>query len=337
MANKIKISLLFLIVLLIIPSIAFASENNETQIVAGIEVDYVPIKKVVNISKNVQLNVLEDGRILPVKNVHDLDEEQMDQILSYANFTADELDKMSLKDKQEFAAMGGMKVDSEATLVQRYHSLDGNVYEINDENRDTIEKIKQRDLRLLGLLLDTKGSNDNEFSPFASCGVGTTTCYQNDGNWTAHTQIVYVGTSGKDYIYTMRLWGEWKQTPLAAFKDRAAIAADSYHRAVSGGTTGQQCWRTSSGQQCTSSIETKPHTNYTEWAFYVRSASPQHFYGTQQFYIDQARSGHNHTIGASYIHPWSPVNPGITVRGVNISWTSFIGDEWTWTHSYRVR
>ncbi|MFC0014110.1 MULTISPECIES: hypothetical protein [Allobacillus] len=320
---KILTALVILSIAFAVPAFAESDGDEAYSMLEDIKRDEVPVERTIFIDKGVKVDLLEDGRVAPVRNVKSLNEEQLDEILSYANFSKEDLNYFDIEQKRQFVATGIKKVDSEISTKEIYNSISGEKYVITEENIDEVNQIKRMDnLTLESLTKDSGFSTQSTkyYNPFRS--------------WSGRSLILYVGTYGNDFIYNMYQAFQWDNFPGYGSKNRFAVSADHYHRLRS--VHGESHCATG-GTYC-NNVSYSPEPAGAAWTTLLMThTEKQNMYAYQHFFIDQSRSNHNHTVRGSYINPTiSGTTVGVNIGWASISWEPFYGDERHITHNYTV-
>lgn len=145
--KKRRMLTLALVFALSLPVSSLASAASSTESSAN-DLNSLTIQKKV-IDTNLVIEKYSDGRVKGLGDNLDLNESQINKILKEMRFNDDEINRMPENLKQDLVKSGGVKVDLNTTTSEEYRSLDGNLYEVNNSNREAVEKLKESDLKSL--------------------------------------------------------------------------------------------------------------------------------------------------------------------------------------------
>ncbi|WP_136608730.1 hypothetical protein [Paenibacillus dokdonensis] len=283
--------------------------------------------ELIRIDSDLTIEKESDGRVFPLKsNSHNLTPAQQGLILREMKFTDEEIQSMSPGEKESIALAGGIKVESQTSnLVQYFHASDGKRYMVTEENRDEIEALRQQEAKKLSKELN----REVIIQP-----LSTTI---NDGIFSARGHVTYQGKSPNaqefEYLYTDSF--DWSTNPQNRITDTIAHAWQGHTTSIS--------------RKASTTTTVLGSNTYASPSVTFDNVSGDHFkfsYGTlfDSMYgylqdtvrIPITNKGTTGRFVGGYVHPWTTVQPGLTVGPVSVSFGAFIGDEWHWDTTYTI-
>lgn len=320
MKKYVKICCVLATTILLIVPVANAQGNNvdvsEDQVVESIKID-----------SDLLLQKKADGRVNLVSNSKNinLSDAQQDQILKEMRFTEDEIKAMGPSVKENLALNGGVKVDVQTKLVQYFNSSDGNRYLVTDQNREQIEALRQMEAEKLGEQLNKEIS----IQPLSSMGSVV------DGIFSASGYVTYQGRNSTEFEYRYTDSFAWSKTPQNLYDDTIAHAWQTQGTSIF-----------SDGQLTTKWLGNKDYHNLmvTPEGVYGSSAKVRYSmlfeemtgYLANHVRIPVSYKGTTGRFVAKFAHPWSIIQPSISVGAISISFGPFIGDEWSWESTFNI-
>ncbi|MDR9855664.1 hypothetical protein RJP21_18790 [Paenibacillus sp. VCA1] len=267
-----------------------------------------------------------DGRVFPILNSNNqkLTSDQQDAILKEMRFTEDEIQSMSPGEKESTALAGGVKVDSQTTLVQYFNASDGKKYLITDENRDEIEALRQQEAKKLSKELN----KEIQIQPLSTV---------KDGIFSARGHVTYQGKSpnATEFEYRYHDSFDWSSTPQNLLTDTLAHAWQSHSTSVRSQAVTNTVVLGSNNYKYPSVIPEGLYGSYFKFAYTTRFDS-MNGYLYNDVRIPISEKGHTGKFVAKYAHPWTLGTPAVSIGPLSISFSSFIGDEWYWETIYTI-
>ncbi|MNI53373.1 hypothetical protein D3C73_1082000 [compost metagenome] len=159
-----------------------------------------------------------------------------------------------------------------------------------------------------------------------------------DGKFSAHGYVTYQGKSPNAMEFEFRYIDafEWSSSPNYQYTDKIAHAWQAHTTSIS---------------SYARTIQTLPgatNDNYlsvTSEGAYASSAEIQFvsqvFNNLKGYLVDNVRipisnSGTTGKYVGAYAHPWSMLEPSISVGPISVGYGGFIGDEWSWETTYTI-
>jgi len=268
---------------------------------------------------DVIIEVLEDGRINPVKEVQNLDEKKINKVLRKMGYLDQELEKMNMELKREIAYYGGKKVKLKLEKkTHNFHDGNGNIY------TDLPYAYSELD----GISLSNSLNND----------VGTLGVV--DGSFTGDSYVSYLGktTNGVEFRYRYFQTYKYNDFVYYQYSDKFAMAWDSKATVVAGTTTKEAYYRDwNSGALTTGSISIdKTEVAGTTWKTNIYKSNYHYGKGSEEVRIPVSKAGETAAFESSHAHPWSPIDVRPSIGPLSIDWDWFLGDEWTWRYSFTI-
>jgi hypothetical protein len=193
-----------------------------------------PVYNIANAAK--QTKIEETNMIDPVKNPEDLSTKKLDNILKKMNFSSEEIGNMSKRVKNQIVRHGGKKAKTVEQEIKHYYtSLDGVKYEITEENKEEINKIKQQDIATF--------SKENQIPiisiPKSEMSLMSAPTTVGDNKEIGKLSISFYVTktisgNSTEHEYITFLDWTWSDEPALIWTDEAALAWDNHFTGITG-------------------------------------------------------------------------------------------------------
>jgi len=307
---------LFLVVALTLPTVSAESSDVEE-------------KKYTEVSVNPTLKIKKysDGRVEGIRNVDALSEKDIDSVLAQMNMTNEEISEVPLALKKQFVSRGGKKVNLTTKVKGYYNSLDGNRYEITENNKEEIEKIREKDRA--ALKERERKLTGNKVSTLAMDSVV-------DGKFSAQSYLFLLGETSTEYKYDYYTSYNWSSAPDNWYTDILAHSWQSHTTAVSrnGANNYKLFCDLNVWHNENMSLEPKPGGT-------IGKIDLQHACNQYGALHDEVRIPkiHKNTTGnfiAGYAHPWVGGIVGVALNYLGIDFTALVGDEWFLDNTFTV-
>ncbi|NOU81597.1 hypothetical protein GC101_22300 [Paenibacillus sp. LMG 31459] len=293
---------------------ASSSSTSETGLNALSKIDVVQ-KKVID--PNLSVEKYMDGRVVGVDNVDTLNESQKTKILKEMRFNSEEINAMPEQLKDDLLESGGVKVDINTEISEEYHSLDGKTYIVDESNKELIQKIKDADLKEI--------QKDSVTSQMQTAKNSV-----NDGAFSAYHSLLYSGktSNAKEFVYSYLTYYSMSTTILPGAIDKVGTAWN-----VNATRTGAVAY------------------SYLGNSGYQVSVDVSSVYGTSTSYLPETYTrgymkndvnipvsyvGTTTNFASAYAHPYALVSPAVSFGPLAVSFSSFIGSQWSWGSSFTV-
>ncbi|GKS15054.1 hypothetical protein YDYSY3_60540 [Paenibacillus chitinolyticus] len=304
-----KVSLLVLALSLTVVSVVSAKDSSSA--------------RTINIDPQVKITKEQNGLVNPVKNVESLNSNQINKILEEMNFTEKEIGEIPVDIKKQLVTRGGKSAELKQETQQFYRSLDGKRYEITEQNKEEIEKIKKADKeKLLG-----------KESEISTLGMDSKT----DGIFSVKGIMALYGETSSEYKYDYWTWYEWNGVPNFYLKDSIAQSWQSFAVSVSSnGAHNRQAYCTNPSEQ-QYPYAVKPSVTGSQASFDLYGSGCKQ-YGAlhDDIRIPKSQKGNTGTYISSYAHPY--VNSLLrAILGIlSITWPDYVGDEYNLRHTFEI-
>ncbi|MEC0305004.1 hypothetical protein [Terribacillus saccharophilus] len=251
-----------------------------------------------------------------------LSEEDMNSILKEKGYNESDINSASLDTKKKLVE-SGEKAEYEVEMVETYTSLDGNTYEVTEENEDKINKLRQNDLDSMSV---------NQSKMFSTSCVGLGCGFEggkSDGTWSANTFVSKGRTLSNEYEYTFMTDFNWSSNVVANFTDTIATAWERDFTAVANTEGGYHYYIAPYG------MEVMPVPNLESDIYGLKAkfniAGQKDAGGiSQTLRVPKSSTGTTSSLVGAYAHPYSPVEIGFSIGPASITNKEFWGDKWTW-------
>ncbi|WP_145044580.1 hypothetical protein [Paenibacillus xylanexedens] len=320
MFKKISLAISFMMVSLLLLTPTMNAYDN----INGINEEII---KTIKIDDEITIQKNQDGTVNKIENAS-LTDNQQRSILKEMNFTEEEIEEMNPSQKEELATNGGVKVDSETKLVQYFNSMSGIKYLVTDENRAEIEALRQLEANELS----KQTGKEIQIGPLVNAGS------VKDGIFSAKGSVIYQGKSAnaKEFQYRYHDSFRWAGTPKITHTDTIAHAWQSHSTsyAKGGNTTTTVVGNAKNFETLTvtnegvygSAAKIKFNTLFQEKTGYIYN----------DVRIPVSNKGNTGKFVAKYAHPWTVLQPSLTIGPVGVSFGGFVGDEWQWETTYTI-
>lgn len=271
-----------------------------------------------------------DGRIIPIFNSkeHNLSNIQQDAILEEMKFTEDEINNMSPTLKEDIALNGGVKVTVQTNLLQYFNSSNGEKYLITNDNRDEIEALRQLEAKKLSKKLN----KEIQIEPLGAGGSVS------DGIFSAHGYVTYQGKSpnATEFVFRYTDTFNWSSTPNFTYTDKIAHAWQTHSTGVA--KEGRMTTTVAPGYNNFYTLTVNSEGVYGSSANigYNTSFSQQTGFIASTVRIPVSNNGTTGKYVSTYVHPWSVLQPSLSVGPISIDIGTFIGDEWSWETTFTI-
>ncbi|MCR6111769.1 hypothetical protein HXA35_15580 [Bacillus sp. A301a_S52] len=290
----------------------------------------------------------DDGRVSPIPNTDELDETELDQILTLIGYDESYIQNMPLKIKELYASYGGKRVDGEISDFTHTYVSGDESYEVTPHNKEEIREKQIEDLQEYNLsendinsynLVDSGNVLSN-----SNCDSGTPQGVCSDGIWNARMNAVKVGDRGAQAEYMISMNFEWEETPNMTFTDKAGMHWGSYGQPIAGSSYGEIAYYdTSAGEYHYDSLSLDVGSNYgigTSFKFW----DPLVYRSDRQGYFHDiiriSKSDHQFdslSVSGRYVHPWTPgISLSIARGGISLSGDIGLSDDWSWRYNFTV-
>lgn len=295
---------------------AFASDSKSTESeMNALSIDSRIVQTKV-LDPSLSIEKYSDGRVKGIKNVDNLNENQKKSVLKEMRFGDEEINIMPENLKEELISTGGVKVDLQTENKEEYHSLDGQTYVMNADNKDLIQKIKEADINRI----------KNESGPQVSLMNNSI----NDGAFSAYHSLFYNGktSNAKEFQYSYLTYYSMGETILPAAVDKVGTA-----------------WQVHATR-----TNAAAYTYTSPNSYYNTSVNVSSVYGTSTSYVPANVRGYmkndvnipvtlvgtTSSFASSYAHPYTVLSPSVTFGPVSVSFSSFVGPIFTWSSSFTI-
>jgi hypothetical protein len=269
-----------------------------------------------------------DGRVVPIVNADDLDDNQLNSVLRAMNYSDNLIERMPEQQKKFYASNGGVNIPVETTLKRYFMTSDGERILVTEENKFEIETLRQKEAQKL----KSEKGIELEITPLASSVV--------DGSFSGWASLNYYGKSPNatefefgygdnfsynksiNYNYTDKLSHAWQShtTSINAYGDYwYNLLNNTYTPGVTITNAGSVYGHVASIKLVSSLTD-----NSGGWL-------------EDRVRIPVSNKGTTGRWVALYTHPWSPVIPSITIGPVSLNWSTFVGDQWEWENTFTIQ
>ncbi|WP_340025043.1 hypothetical protein MHI24_07645 [Paenibacillus sp. FSL K6-1096] len=295
---------------------AFASDSStsEVELNALTKIDIVQKKA---IDPYLSVDKYMDGRVVGIENVDILNENQKTKILEEMRFNSEEIDAMPEQLKNDLLESGGVKVEINTNISEEYHSLDGKTYVVNEKNKELIQNIKSADLKEI--------QKESGLSTMQTAKNSV-----NDGTFSAYHALMYSGktSNAKEFVYSYVTYYTIAPPIIPTGNDKIGTAWQAYVTRT--GATAYN-YRGNSGYQGSVDVSSVYGTSTSfNSEFYTRG------YMQNNINIPVTYVGLTTNFSSSYAHPYTPLSPAVSIGPLAVSFSSFIGSQWTWGSSFTV-
>ncbi len=296
--------------------------------------------KKVRIDSSLIISKFEDGRVAPVQNADKLTGDQVDNILLQMNVTEDEIKTYSKDFKKKLVSRGGIKVDVEIDLREYYNSLSGESYLVTEENKDSIDLIKQKDMNTINNMTPKSKSSKGEVQTLA---MGSYT--SPGGKFIGGAAVFFLGKTSNNTEYKYDYYTTYDWYPFANngnglnfyFHDTVAHAWQSHTTSVlRNGANNLQIYSTNPSVTQTPFTVT-PSISGSSARFDIYG-NGYHEWGAlhDEVRIPVSNKGTTGSFVSSYAHPWSTGVIGVNIKVLFIDWNSFTGDKYDWASTFTI-
>jgi hypothetical protein len=259
-----------------------------------------------------------------------LEKEEMQDLLIEKGFEEDFIMSSTTSVLEELIENDAKSVEVEVELVNIYHSLDGNAYEVTEENKNEINRIREKDK------MKAFGSNNlqlNTYSTQCVCKVIT------DGDWSGHISLSYMGKNGSNHEYRIFAGWWWDRMPYAYWgSDKMAIAWQNHATGEGGSYTGYAFGITDSGE-----YQQRNLSGHREVRYGIEQPVPLGTWNNGQggeigytVSIPDRYNGDRTSVVYTYLHPYSPFDITLNIGPVSITYNEFWGDEWSYRLNHTI-
>lgn len=296
-----------------------------------ITVDTNKVSNIVKL-KNLNVSILEDGRIEPINNPESLTKEERTSVMKLMKFTDAEIESYPEELINDLLADGGVKVElTQEDFVHIYTDLQGIDHIVTSETMDEVNEIKQRD----AYFIVNKFNLNSGVNTFAMGG-------KTEGTFTGKGILTYLGktSNNTEHEYLYRTAWEWSLMPKFTFTDSVATSWQAHTTTIS--STGKYTrWANGGFSHDNKVTVDKSNIQGTKATIDIQNAPGRH-YGYIEDKVRIPISGNTGTTGAfssAYAHAHVPTLMG----GVSINISKYgsidmsgIGDKWSWRNSYTI-
>ncbi|NOU88661.1 hypothetical protein GC102_23330 [Paenibacillus sp. LMG 31460] len=312
---KVKLSFLLICLFLVltsIPSVGLAEKTNEDQ-------------KIV-IDEKLTITKYKDGRISPVAVTKNLTIGQIDNILKYMGFSKEDIDKMSSEIKNDITSAGGKKISVEKTNEKEiYTDIDGNEFDVTDENRNTImQKIEN----------DKEKFKKRENKSVSVAAMGSAS----EGIWTGWSWLVFRGTVGLEYEYSYYTEYKWDGNPNLAFQDTVAQSWQSHTTTIGRAGTAYHEYKLGGIQSNSMEfLNTSVYGSEAKFDIYTNyNLSKQYGFVREDVRIPTSNATLSGVWAAGYAHPYSSGIIRAIFGFASITWDASWGMKKSWTNNFTI-
>lgn len=322
-----KGSIFLLIFALLLSFTTFTANAMTTQDSTGkLTLGADKVSKVVKL-KNVNVSILEDGRIKAINNPESLTKEERTVAMKLMKFSDAEIESYSDLLINDILADGGVKVElTQEEYTHIYTDSKGKDHIVTPENMEQINEIKKKDLQVYNL----------------NSGIGTLDMGgKTDGAFTGKGVATYLGktSNGQEFQYKYRTTFEWSTMPALTFVDNIATAWQTHTTPVSSSAAYDR-WA-NGGFSHTNKITLDNSSVVGTKARIDLQNAPGRHYG----YIEDsvripvtAAKGTTGAFSSAYSHSHAPgwIGIGINIGPVGtITFDTFgTGDKWSWRNTF---
>lgn len=324
--------------------------------------------KKIAIDDNLTITKFDDGRVAPVADVSRLSNQQIDKVLREMKVKDEEIKKFPSEFKKLLVSRGGVKVELNQTLKEYYHSLDGKVYLVTDENRAEIDAIIAKDQ-------ETNTQKSGEINPVSaptaltnirkwrgtvsamSASVGSKSARwgknsgaisnmsipvgsKSDGKWSASSILFYAGKSynATEFLYDLYSQYNWTSMPNYYWTDTIAHAWD-YNISSEAGSSGAHNWQDNynSSKYYQESMSIKKEIGGTKGDLDLKYSWDQYGALHDRLHIPITYKGHYKQTISKYYHPYFPEIANVIMKYLSITLDgSFTGQSFEWYGGFYV-
>lgn len=296
-----------------------------------ITVDTDKVSKIVKL-KNVNVSILEDGRIKPINNPESLTKEERTATMKLMKFSDDEIKSFPDGLINEILADGGVKVElTQEDFRHTYTDLQGNDHIVTPETMDEVNEIKLKDSQLVA-----------KKSKFDS-GVDTLAMEKiTDGVFTGQGILTYLGktSNGLEFEYNYRTAWEFSSMPSLTFVDSIATSWQNHTTSVSSTSDYSRYANGNFGHSNKVTLDRSSIAG-TKGSIDLQNAPGRHYgYIQDKVRIPVSQSGTTGSFASAYGHSHFPTNIGgvsINIGGFgSINFGSAKGDKWDWRNTFKI-
>lgn len=246
-------------------------------------------------------------------------------------FTTDEINQLPEDLRLELISNGGVKVDLESSeFNEQYTSMDGVTYNVNDTNRDEVERIKESDI-----LKSQKNltSNTKSLSNTLTAMMSTASNSVQDGPFSAFHALMYNGktTNAQEFMYTYVTYFSMSETIFPSAVDKVGTVWET--KATRTGASGRFYY--SSTQNSPLSIDVS--SVYGSSASYPVVPTTTKSYMENNIRIPVSYVGTTTTFASGYAHPYTVLIPTVYFGpNLSINFSGTLQSTWSWSSSFVI-
>lgn len=256
----------------------------------------------------------DDGRVKPSDQFVKLSENQIQLILLNIGFTEEEIETMPPNLKEVTARNGGKKVETTSeNLSIFYYDVDGNKYEVNEDNFDYyMAKAKSESDSVEDLIVINS---------------------YDDGNLEVKSYVVYTGSSSTEHIYNYSTWYNYRDYHDTGHEHVLAIAWQ-YHTTRTGSNIFAEYNYYGTIYDALKSIGYA--SGGTSMKAYKVHAKYQYGQIIHEVRIPKAHSGQSGEIVYKYGWNTFPFTAGVNIGFLSISFSNFTGFAYEDTRNFTI-
>lgn len=289
------------------------------------------VAKVVKL-QNVNVSILDDGRIKPINNPESLTKEERTSAMKLMKFSNAEIETFSVSLMNDILAEGGVKVElTQEDYTQTYTDLQGNDHIVTPETMEQVNEIKQKDTEFIA-----KKYNLNS-------GIDTLAMEKvTDGAFTGQGILTYIGktSNGREYEYNYRTAFEWSTMPTFTFVDSIATSWQSHTTSMSSSKAYDR-WANGGFSHSNKITLDRSSVAGTKGSIDLQNAPGRHYgYIEDKVRIPVTQGGTTGSFASAYGHSYVyDLIGGITVNiGAYGSITlNGSGDKWDWRNTFTIK
>lgn len=329
---KKKIILVLMVIAVVFP----LSLNNK---VLATKPDEQPVVSKENLSKDLTVEILKDGRVAPIKKTEKLSEDKLDLILKKIGYPSNFITKWDINKKRQLASYGGKVVEGNVSdFKKEYVSSDGNTYEVTPFNTNEIKNIQLKDLKKIGIT----GSETEKFNLIEENKslLANNTGVIQDGKWSANLVVSFVGGTSTQNRYIMMMEYFWDKEPQVHFGDSLGIYWGSYGNPAAGTAIGRHAINyagTGNWMSFDHILDKSANEGITSQFGYSNEIyGPQMGFLTEEVWVSRSHINEHLTLSGAYIHPWVPGGWSMSVGygGLSLNIPDNFGNKWTWRYNF---
>lgn len=299
-----------------------------------------------------EIEILEDGRVAPVKNYKDLDEVELNLILLEIGHSFKDIVNYDTEYKRKLVSYGGKRVNLEKVDLEYSYVSGGDVYSEKDYSLNQIRDQQIKDLKEQNItdpkIIEERvlpKSDGNSLFNLKDCQTSNGNCAY--GKFEGRLQAYKVGQTSNQSQYIFQENWDWIQEPFIQHTDLAGIHWGSKGEPESGTAYGEGAYSWDNEFYNYFNIPIDASSNYgitADVEFPVDDLGRyEHFQGLIMEVVNintvTNPPGTRATISSVYAHPHTPNNwsIGVSAGGLSLSGNLGTGDKFTWRYTFTVQ